>query len=66
MPKRALSANQPEERKQAAKERFWAMTQELQKRMARSDPNEVQGAIEEAIKEIRREKRRADNARKSA
>lgn len=42
-------------RKQAARERFWEMTQELRKRLEPYEPEEIQAAIDEAIEAVRRE-----------
>jgi prevent-host-death family protein len=44
-------------RKQAAKERFWKMTQELQASFKDEDPEKVEQVIQEAIDEVRAAKR---------
>ena len=47
-------------RKQEAKERFFAMTDELRTRFAKEDPKKVQQAIDEAIRAVRLENKRAN------
>ncbi|MBZ0097701.1 MAG: type II toxin-antitoxin system Phd/YefM family antitoxin [Taibaiella sp.] len=49
-------------RRKEAKERFFAMTEELQARFAKEDPKKVQQMIDEAIEAIRREKKPSDVA----
>jgi antitoxin (DNA-binding transcriptional repressor) of toxin-antitoxin stability system len=44
-------------RKQEAKERFFAMTDEIRKRTAQDDPEAIQAAIDEAVEAVRREKK---------
>ena len=43
-------------RKQAAKERFWAMTEEMRKNTSQYAPEEIQAAIDEAIEAVRQAK----------
>ena len=47
-----------ERRKRVARENYWAMSEDLRKRVARYDPAEVQAAIDAAIQAVRREQRK--------
>ena len=50
-------------RKHEAKDRFFAMTDELRASFAKEDPAKVQRMIEKAIEEVRREKRSSNGDR---
>jgi prevent-host-death family protein len=46
-----------ERRKKLAREKFWMMTEKMQKHVSQYDPQEVQAAIDEAIEAIKQAKR---------
>ncbi len=46
-----------QQRKQAARERFWAMTQELQQAFEGVDSRKIESEIEQAIREVRAAKK---------
>lgn len=60
MRKRASrTSEQKMERQHQARERFWQMTQELQKAFEGVDPREIESEIEQAVREVRAAKKTA-------